>query len=171
MKNFALALVFAVSLCPSFGFAEETTPSTIPECIGSDKKAIPVDNAEVLNWKQTTPNQTLRRARIDGKVVKLFPDKNGHEHFSVQIGPNATDTIEVIYNVSFGEMSDVRVGMSVEACGDYITSIAQSGAYPPSPDGAILHWVHRSPRLNKHEHGYVVLDGVLFGFGKASAKH
>ena len=165
MKNFALALVFAAALSPALCLAKAPSPSLPPECIGSEKKAIPVDNAEVLNWKQTTPNQTLRRAHVDGKVAKVYPDKNGHEHFSVQIGPNATDTVEVIYNVGFGEMPVVNVGMSVEACGDYITSTAQSGEYPPSPDGGILHWVHRSPKINKHEHGYVVLNGVLFGFG------
>lgn len=33
---------------------------------------------------------------------------------------------------------------------------------PPSPDGAILHWVHRSPSA-RHDSGFVVIDGVVCG--------
>ena len=35
----------------------------------------------------------------------------------------------------------------------HITSTAQSGPYPASPDGAILHWVHMNPQSKGHPPG------------------
>lgn len=124
-----------------------------------------VNNEQVLMWKKSTPNQYLSRAHIQGRVVKVYSDKSGHDHFSVQIGTHAEDTVEVIYNQSFGAIPDVRDGMITEACGDYITSNKQAGHYPPSPDGAIVHWVHYNPgnRDKIHESGYLALDGKVYG--------
>ena len=59
--------------------------------------------------------------------------------------------------------------MSIEACGDYITSTAQSGPYPPSPDGAILHWVHMNPAGRGHDAGFLAINGTLYGQDAANA--
>ena len=117
-------------------------------------------NAQVIQRKSSTANAFLARDRIEGSVDQVFPDHSGHRHFSLKIGPGINDHIEVIYNLSFGHLPTPTIGMSAEACGDYITSIAQTGSYPPSPDGGIIHWVHRSP--SGHEPGYVILNGIKY---------
>ena len=131
------------------------------ECL-SRGAALPVDNARVLEMKSGTPNQYHDRAHIEGVLQGVFPDKTGHHHFEVAIGPASSDVIEVIYNEDFGGIPALTAGMSVEACGDYITANAPSGGYPASPDGAIVHWVHRSPNPH-HDSGFLVLGGVMCG--------
>jgi hypothetical protein len=62
----------------------------------------------------------------------------------MQIGPKPTDMIEVIYSLAFGPAPHVpAVGAHMVACGDYITS-NKDAKYPASPDGAVIHWIHRS---------------------------
>ena len=134
----------------------------IPDCL-ENGKAIPVDNAEVIQWKSTTPNQTLKRAHVEGTVDRVFPTRNGHNHFKIKIGPNADDTLEVVYNVSFGALPSIHEGLPIEACGDYITSTQAADGYEASPSGAIIHWIHRTTNPKKHDGGYVTVDGKLFG--------
>ncbi len=133
-----------------------------PQCLAYGWN-LPVNNSQVLHWERTTPNQFQERAHIQGTLIQIYPSQNGHDHIQVQIGNSPDQTIEVIYNEDFGATPSLYVGMSVEACGDYITSTAQSGPYPPSPDGAILHWVHLNPRGRGHDPGFLVLDGTLCG--------
>lgn len=121
---------------------------------------LPIINAQVLQWKASTPNAFLARARISGVVDQLFQDHSGHRHFSLKIGPQPGDHVEVIYNLAFGPLPTPVVGERAEACGDYITSNAQTGNFPASPDGGIIHWVHRSPQ--GHEPGYVILNGIKY---------
>src|SRR4051812_8822517 len=97
--------------------------AAFPPCMDG-KDQLPVMNPQVLDWKSTTANQFLARARVAGPVTKLYPDRNGHKHFEIKIGPNAKDTLEVVYNISFGKLPALKLGMTVEACGDYITSTA-----------------------------------------------
>lgn len=132
------------------------------------REPLPVMNEQVLAWKVNTPNQTLKRARVSGVLVKVVQSRKSHEHFEVRIGEGERDSIEIIYNSDFGDMSDLRPGAQVDACGDYITARASNGRHPPSPMGAILHWVHFNPGDRdggRHEHGYVWIDGVLYGHG------
>ena len=153
----SLMLYFLITnLFSSIAFAN---PSADETCLDHGK-TLDIINAEVLKWKTTTANAFMSRARIEGTVDQIFPDHSGHRHFSLKIGPLANDHIEVIYNLSFGKLPTPAIGATVEACGDYITSIAQTGSFPPSPDGGIIHWVHRSP--SGHEPGYVILNGVKF---------
>jgi hypothetical protein len=126
-------------------------------------RSIPVDNAQVLNWKKTTPNQFLARGHVNGRVTRVFPDRSGHDHFEISLGDGSKDNLEVIYNKEFGDLPQIQAGMNVEACGDYITSIAQAGPYPPSPSGAIIHWVHLNPSGRGHDSGFLIIDGVLYG--------
>ena len=133
-------------------------------------KVLPINEIDVLDWKLNSDNQFEERAHIDGKIYVIYPDKNSHDHFGVQFGTDSQETIEVIYNKSFGSLPKLEIGDEVSACGDYITSNAPAGPYPASPDLAILHWVHRSNSPTKHEHGFVKVNGVLYGNGSASKK-
>jgi hypothetical protein len=141
-----------------------------PDCMDDGQRALSVDNGQVIEWKAKTPNQFKARANVVGEIVRVFPDRNSHNHFEIKIGPQPNDVLEVIYNKSFGTLRDTREGMKVQACGDYITSVAQSGPYPPSPSGAIIHWVHFNPREGGHPHGYLIIDGELFGDDVEMAK-
>ncbi len=134
-----------------------------PDCLDNDGAVIPVINEQVVAWKTSTPNSYRARAHILGSLIRHYPDHSGHHHLEVSLGANSQSTIEVIYNEDFGAIPDYQPGSVIEACGDYITAMAQAGPYPPSPDGAIIHWVHRSPNLNKHPSGYLTIDGVICG--------
>ena len=137
--------------------------SGIPTCFDTNHVVLEINNIQVEYWKTTTPNQFHSRAHVRGPVVRIYNDHSGHNHISVQIGRTADVAIELIYNQEFGALPDLAVGAEVETCGDYITSTAQSGGYPASPDGAIVHWVHRSTRPG-HESGYVAISGVVYGY-------
>jgi hypothetical protein len=154
--SFLFSLAIFLTFSPQL-FAE----SAIVDEICLDKgRVLDVMNEQVIKWKSSTANAFLARAKVQGLVDEVFPDHNGHRHFSVKIGPNNSDHIEVVYNLSFGKMPLANIGDEVQACGDYITSIAQTGSYPPSPDGAIIHWVHRS--TGRHDSGYVILNGSKY---------
>lgn len=157
-------LSFPLRLLLSWSFALATLPAfaaPVDETCMDHGHALNVMNEQVIQWKNSTANAFLARARVSGTVDKVFPDHSGHRHFSMKIGPNVNDHIEVIYNISFGNMPIPNLGTTVEACGDYITSIAQTGSFPPSPDGAIIHWVHRANNGN-HDSGYVILNGIKY---------
>ncbi len=140
--------------------------SAAPQCYDGGE-ALPANNAQVLRWKTTTENQFLARGHIRGTLLTQYrhvgSGRSSHTHFSVQIGSSARDSIEIVYNDEFGELPRLRRGMKVEACGDYITASEQAGHYPPSPDGAIVHWTHVNPNGGNHEDGYVEIDGKLYG--------
>lgn len=139
-----------------------------PDCIDRGG-ALPVDNEQVIRWKTSTQNQFQARAHVSGPVLVDYPDQNGHHHFEIQLGNAPGATLEVIFNEDFGAVPAIQPGMQIEACGDYITSIAQSGPYPASPDGAIIHWVHASPDPARHPSGYLMIDGTLYGQDTAHA--
>ena len=124
-----------------------------------------VDNQQVLQWKQSEPNGYRTRAHVLGYVVGQVPDRNGHDHFIIQIGKAPSEVLEVVYNQEFGALPNIENGMQVEACGDFIQSYAQNGPYPPSPAGAIIHWVHVNPHLqgNGHDSGYLIINGQMYG--------
>jgi len=134
----------------------------IPPCLDGSA-SLPIDNEQAIEWRNNTPNQFERRAHIEGRVSQVFNERSSHSHFEIQIGANQNDVIEVIYNKVFGKLATPYVGMTVEACGDYITSFARAGSYPPSPSGAIIHWVHYNYRNDGHKDGYLVLEGDLYG--------
>ena len=120
-------------------------------------------NGRRNKWKSNTQNGWHSRAHVTGTVSQIFPVRNNHDHFEIQIGPDATDVLEVVFNQSFGELPTLEVGARVEACGDFINAFQPNGPYPASPSGAIIHWVHKNPRNSGHEHGYVAVEGVLYG--------
>lgn len=128
-------------------------------CLTLGNRILPVNNAQVEKYKQSTPNLFLARAHVLGNITKVYPNKNGHNHFQVTLD-DAT-TIEVIYNTEFGPLPELIPGTNIEACGDYITSNQDTDQYPASPDGAILHWVHKSTRV--HLSGYLRFNGHYYG--------
>lgn len=141
--------------------------SAVPPCMNQGQ-ALPISNQQVIAWKHSTANQFLARAHVVGTLTRLYPDHSGHTHFEIQLAPTPDGTLEIVYNQSFGALPALSPGMTVEACGDYITSIAQSGPYPASPDGAILHWVHRNPSGQGHDSGFLVINGAVCGQGNGS---
>lgn len=132
----------------------------VPACYGNSGP-IPVINGQVLDWKTSTPNGTLLRAHVKGTVGTVYPDRNDHHHFSLQLG---SGSVEIVFNEDFGATPEIQTGMTIEACGDFINEFEPNNGYPASPDGAIVHWVHRS-NSPKHASGYLVIDGTLYGNG------
>ena len=135
---------------------------TDPSCL-SNGVELAANNEQVVQWKKSTANQFLARGHVTGTVSQVYPDKNGHKHFEIHLDTPAGDPLEIVYNVSFGGLPTIQKGMSVEACGDYITSNQATAQYPASPDGGILHWIHKSPKPSGHASGYVEIDNVIYG--------
>lgn len=150
----------------SISWSAQAKLAEVPACEGKGGQELSVDNNRVLNFKATTPNQYLERARVEGKVVRILESRPEHAHFEIQIGPGPKDTLEVVFNLDFGRPQP-KVGDIVEACGDYITSNAPTPKYQPSPSGAIIHWVHENSRGGEHPDGYIILnDRFMHGFGR-----
>ncbi len=143
-------------------------PVSSQHCIDTNGKELNDDPGKVINWKLSTANQFKARARVSGTISKIFSDQNGHNHFEIKIGPNDNDTLEVIYNISFGSLGSIKTGMNVDTCGDYITSNAPTGTYPASPDGAIIHWIHATNNPQKHLGGFLIIDNVVYGYGSGN---
>lgn len=149
--------------------SREGSVSALPICLDKDRRPIQGNNnEEVLKWKDTTKNQYLDRALIVGKFVGVLLDRQSHLQIEVDLGQGGNgqgkkDSIEIIYNKEFGAIPGIRPGATIAACGDYITSREQAGRYPPSPAGAIVHWVHASNNPEKHPSGFVAVDGVVYG--------
>ena len=132
-------------------------------CLDNSGNALPLNNNQVIQWKTDTQDQFHARAHVTGPISKTYSDYTGHNHFEIQLGPDANDKIEVVYNQGFGDLPDLNVGDSTEICGDYITT--GTVGHDGSPDGAIIHWVHKNPSGHGHPSGYVVVNGVLYGNG------
>ncbi len=141
-------------------------------CFDNDHRELSIMNEQVISWKKTTPNQYLARAYIQGVVV-LVPapgTDRDHSHFVVDLDGNSAtldDQIEAVFNNEFGELnSAITTGSTVEICGDYITSNARTSRYQPSPQGAIIHWLHYNPgnrNGGKHKDGFVTINGKVIG--------
>ena len=149
---------------PSYDSVEKT----LPICRDKSKTPFRSNNAEVLKWKTSTRNQWQDRGYIIGKLVKVLQQRASHTHLEVDISENGSadpaDHIEIIYNREFGDFQNPQPGQIVGACGDFINSFERAGNYPASPVGAIIHWVHASNTPNKHSHGFVSINGKLYGF-------
>jgi hypothetical protein len=134
-----------------------------PTCLDNDRSPMEVNNDQVLNWKTSTDNEYHDRGNVTGTITQLYANATGHQHFQLQIGPNDSDTVEIVYDMEFGGLPKLTPGMQVQACGDYITSNAPYQSYKPSPDGALIHWVHWSDKPQKHVAGFLMVQGSLYG--------
>lgn len=139
----------------------------LPVCLDKNRSQFRSNNEEVIRWKVQTKNQYKDRALVIGSLVGVIQDRPSHLHLQVDMDPanqrGNEDQIEIIYNKEFGAVAAARPGVTVAACGDYITSRERSGNYPASPVGAIVHWVHASNNEAKHAHGFLSVDGILYG--------
>ncbi len=162
MRFPASCVLLLLTLVPQLSLATGPAADNDPTCLAQGKD-LPQNNDQIVQWKKSTPNQFLARGHATGTVSQLYPDKNGHQHFEIRLDTAAGDTLEIVYSDAFGAIPKIQAGMSVEACGDYITSTQATGQYSASPDGAILHWIHKSPKPNGHPSGYVEVDNVVYG--------
>ncbi len=140
----------------------------MPLCF-DQSEVLEVDNERVLRMKAEKPNQYKARAFVEGKVTTNPYLRGEHIRFSIQIGRDTDETLEMVYNIDFGDLPEVRIGDNVVVCGEFINSFKQGGGYPASPDGAIVHWVHHNPgdRDTVHEHGFMMFENGLAGFDDA----
>jgi hypothetical protein len=159
-----LALSLSLITFGSVAFAEIPILPNNLTCLDTNHEAMPYQNTEVLQWKRSTPDQTLKRALINGVVTGIYASKTGHTHFSMSIDGDRIGDIEVIYNDDFGSLPAIQVGQAVVACGDYIT--VGPRARLPSPMGAIIHWLHHNPGDRdggRHKHGFLIINGRPYG--------
>jgi hypothetical protein len=136
-----------------------------PECTRRGQP-MEVNNRQVLDWKTSTKNQYQDRGFVVGHVVQALQSRNSHLHLEIDLDPSSNDRadhIEIVYNKEFGAIPRFSQGSEAVVCGDYITSNQETKRYKPSPVGAIIHWVHMSPNPGRHDHGFMMLDGVLTG--------
>ncbi|MCO5141825.1 MAG: hypothetical protein M9962_01900 [Oligoflexia bacterium] len=151
-----------------FGF--QSAVAALPECKDQNRKPMRENNRQVLDWKRSSKNQFKSRALIVGELKSTILNRGSHLHLQVDLFKDIgdeTDTIdhiEIVYNKSFGNITNLQPGAEVVACGDYITAREKAGNYPPSPMGAIVHWVHASNNPQKHSSGYLLIDGELYGY-------
>jgi hypothetical protein len=121
------------------------------------------NNSQVVQWEKTTADQFHDRGMVTGQIIKIYPNQTGHTHFAIDLGNN--NGIEVIYNDEFGALPQLSLGMTVSACGDYIT--VGPHAQLPSPMPAIIHWVHYNPGTRdggRHPSGFLVINNQAYGF-------
>lgn len=163
VRNGFLTAILSFTATASFAvaaFAAAEAPAPVCPAYG---RPLPINNEQILHWKRTTPNQFRERGNVKGVVTRIFPDKTNHDHFEIAIGKRYEDVIEVIYNSDFGQIPQVKPGDVIQACGDFIVATAQSGPYPPSPSGAIIHWIHMNPSGKGHDPGFLMINGALYG--------
>jgi hypothetical protein len=161
MRSLLGLLVFFLGL----QIAEASVSGGIPPCLDDDYTPLAVNNAHVLMLRESTQDQHKDRAFVQGVVTNVYADRTGHNHFAVNLDAHPAGDIELIYNQKFGVIPRVVPGMSIMACGDYITAGPRSRL--PSPMGAIIHWLHYNPGDRdggKHPHGFIAINGKVYGY-------
>jgi hypothetical protein len=145
---------------------------SVPSCLDDHHQALALNNAQVVQWRESTRDRFQSRAFVQGIVTNIYPDRTGHTHFALNLDQDQGGDIEIIYNQEFGALPDLRPGMTVVACGDYITAGPRSQL--PSPMGAIIHWVHYNPGNRDggvHPNGFLLIDGRIYGFSPSGARN
>ena len=135
------------------------------QCLADNGQPLPIMNQQVLVWKTSTQDQFMSRALVSGPIASIFPDRNGHTHFAINLNDDPAADLEVVYNEEFGALPPhLSNGMMVIACGDYITVGPQ--ARLPSPMGGIIHWVHYNPGTRdggRHKSGFLIINNQPYG--------
>lgn len=142
------------------------TLDNAPDCLSGDGSLLAVDDNAAIALKTTSANGSTSRAHVQGPITKIYPNETGHNHFEISLGDASGDTLEVVYDFAFGTLPTLELGMTVEACGDFINSYAPEKGYQASPDGALIHWIHRTN--SSHPAGFTIVNGVLYGQGSGS---
>jgi hypothetical protein len=138
-----------------------------PECVDDQGNLLPLNDAQAIAYKTNTPNGSTSRVHVSGPITQVYAIESGHNHFEISLGNASGDTLEVVYNISFGALPALKTGMKVEVCGDFINSYAPENGYQASPDGTIVHWIHKTDSKN-HPAGFTIVNGVLYGQGNGS---
>jgi hypothetical protein len=162
MKKNALTALFSTTVFLALSYA--ALADTAPVCI-SGSQVLSVDNALAVQRKEDHdqyPNGTTYRGNISGVITKLYADQTCHTHFEIALDGTPSTTIEVIYDQGFGSTPKPAIGMSVQACGDFIISYSKENGYAASPDGALIHWIHATD-TSKHDAGFLILGDTLCG--------
>ncbi len=161
---------YRLALLMSFVVGGVSSAQLLPfnlTCEDDQRRSLPFLNQQVLQWRANSPNQTTKRALIEGVVVADAPDTPKHTRFFISIDHDPrTVEIEVIFNDEFADLPQVKPGQQVIACGDYITSKKDTNRYPASKAGAIIHWLHYNPGDRdggRHPHGFLLIDGIPYG--------
>lgn len=148
MKKLFLTLFI---LIPTFSFA-------LPNCM--DKKEIlKVDNHAVLNYKEFMEKGFKVRALVSGVIVSEIENRQGHTHLEIDLDQDlktTDDRIEAVFSNQYGQLPTIAGGERTILCGDFIVD-------PYSPQKAIIHWLHQSPSVKKHDHGYMTVNDVIYG--------
>ncbi|WP_253721009.1 hypothetical protein [Bdellovibrio bacteriovorus] len=151
MKSMLLILTF-IAIFPLSVFAKA------PACL--DKKdRMDFNESRLLAYRDEMEKKFTARAFIQGRIVEVMEDRQKHVHFEVDLDEDLStneDRIEVIYNTKFGPLPEFRAGDVLVACGDFVVD-------PYSPFKAVVHWLHMSPNLKSHEHGYLSINGIVTG--------
>ena len=145
--------------------AEAYPAAAIPPCVDDMSRPLAINNPYVLRLRESTQDQHKDRGFVQGVVTNIYPDRTGHNHFALNLDAHPAGDIEIIYNQEFGRLPQIVPGMTVVACGDYITAGPRSRL--PSPMGAIIHWVHYNPGDRdggRHPHGFLYINGQLYGY-------
>lgn len=126
------------------------------------KKTILENNEiELINHIGKKAQGYKTRGHVDGVVLEVTENRQGHLHFIVDLDADIStnhDRIEFVYNQKFGEIFDLRPGLMVRGCGDFVID-------PYSPTKAVLHWLHGNPykKKNNHEDGFLIIEDKIFG--------
>ncbi len=136
----------------------EVTFARIPVCYNNKDKVL-IDNHQALSLRDFMENGFKTRALLEGTLVSVLENKQGHTHLEIDLDNDSQtldDRIEVIYNNEYGDLPDLKKGDRLIACGDFILD-----AY--SPYKAIIHWLHKSLNVKKHNDGFLVINNIVFG--------
>lgn len=134
----------------------------IPQCFDR-KSRMDYNENQVLNWREFMENKFTARALVDGTLVRLMEDRQGHVHFEIDLDEdlNSTDDrIEIVYNVKYGALPEYQPGDKIIACGDFVKDAF-------SPHKAVVHWLHVNPKKGgPHEDGFLAINGKVTGLTK-----
>lgn len=129
-----------------------------PACLDK-KERMEFNDNRLLLYRDEMEKKFTARGFIKGTLISVIEDRQKHVHFEVDLDEDlqtTDDRLEVIYNTKFGPLPEFNAGDEIIACGDFVVD-------PYSPHGAVLHWLHSSPELKKHEHGYLMINGIIAG--------
>ncbi|AHZ84862.1 hypothetical protein Bb109J_c2168 [Bdellovibrio bacteriovorus] len=149
------SLIFFLIMISCSAFAGDR----IPQCFDR-KDRMEFNESQVLTWREFMENKFTARAFVDGTLVRLMEDRQGHVHFEVDLDENLNtddDRVEVIYNVKYGKLPEYQPGDRIIACGDFVVD-------KYSPHKAVIHWLHINPKKGgPHEDGFIAINGQVAG--------
>jgi hypothetical protein len=123
------------------------------------KETLQIDNNKAVNIKLFQEHGFKTRAYLKGFAIKETENRQGHTHIEVDLNLSSEDNddqIELIFNNQYGDLPDIKGGEEVIMCGDYIVDHY-------SKNKAVIHWVHKSPNQKKHNHGFIIINNVVYG--------